>query len=199
MEAVARRRYLQKTALASGLAAWQPTEPKMKQANTGLQHPARSRRIAGRAQDDHILDPYQRQRKMPDGTVCPQCGAVWHRGRWQWSAVIEASHRDTCPACRRIADRMPAGRVTVKGPLAPERSEELVHLARHQEAAERTEHPLNRIINIERDGDDWVITTTDVHLPRRIGGAVSRSFHMRLDEHFDDNNYFVRVTCAPIG
>ena len=47
----------------------------MKQSNIGSPRPARSRRIAGRAQQDHILDPYQRQRKMHEGTAGPQCGA----------------------------------------------------------------------------------------------------------------------------
>jgi hypothetical protein len=171
----------------------------MKQSNIGSPRPARSRRIAGRAQEDHILDPYQRQRKMHEGMVCPQCGAVYNEGRWQWSAAIEPTHREICPACRRIADQMPAGIVTVKGPLPPERADELIHLARHEEEAERSEHPLNRIINIERDGDDIVINTTDVHLPRRIGEAVERAFHMKLEAHFDRDDYFARITCTPIG
>ena len=63
---------------------------------------------------------------------------------------------------------MPAGIVTVKGPLPPERADELIHLARHEEEAERSEHPLNRIMNIERDGDDIVIDTT-----RRASAAAS--------------------------
>lgn len=35
-----------------------------------------ARRIAGYAQRDHILDPYQGKKKLHEGTVCPQCGAV---------------------------------------------------------------------------------------------------------------------------
>jgi len=66
-------------------------------------------------------------------------------------------------------------------------------LARHQEEAEKSEHPLNRIIKIDEDADGIVINTTDIHLPRRIGEAVKRAFHGSLNEDFDQGGYFVRV------
>ena len=72
--------------------------------------------------------------------------------------------------------------------------DDIVRLARRPEDAEKREHPLNRIIGIEQD-EAIVITTTDIHLPRRIGGAVKRSFHSRLEEDFDDAGYF----CALLG
>ena len=53
----------------------------MKSLNLRPRKPPRSRRIAGHAQLDHILDPYDRQKKLAHGTVCPQCGAVFHDGR----------------------------------------------------------------------------------------------------------------------
>ena len=37
------------------------------------------------------------------------------------------------------------------------------------DAREKREHPLNRIMAIEREGDALVVKTTDIHLPRRIG------------------------------
>jgi len=53
--------------------------------------------------------------------------------------------------------------------------------------------PLNRIIGIEQDEDRVVITTTDVHLPRRTGAAIHRTFQGTLDHHFDEVGYFIRV------
>jgi hypothetical protein len=169
----------------------------MKNANLGQQSRARSRRTAGRAQQDHILDPYQRQQKADEGTSCPHCGAVFHNGRWQWAVKAEAGREEACPACRRIADKLPAGIVTVNGPFAPHQKDELVSLARHEEEAEKLEHPLNRIIGIEEDGENLVISTTDIHLPRRIGEAVRRAFHRECEMDFDQAGYFVRVTCSP--
>jgi hypothetical protein len=70
----------------------------------------------------------------------------------------------------------------------------MIRLARHQEEAEKQEHPLNRIISIEEDAQGVMINTTDIHLPRRIGEAVRRAFHGEIEENFEEDGYFVRVT-----
>jgi NMD protein affecting ribosome stability and mRNA decay len=165
----------------------------MKQANLRPHRPAAARRIAGHAQQDHILDPYQRQQKLDDDTVCPQCAAVYHKGRWQWGTKPENGPETLCPACRRINDKFPAGVVELRGALGRQQKEGIVRLARHQEEAESGEHPLNRIMTIDEDADGIVINTTDIHLPRRIGEAVERAFHGNLNEVFDEGGYFVRV------
>jgi hypothetical protein len=100
---------------------------------------------------------------------------------------------ELCPACRRIEDELPAGVVTLRGDFPREHKEEMIHLARHQEATEKKEHPFNRIINIEKSVEGIVITTTDIHLPRRIGEAIQRAFHGQIDDIFDKGGYFVRV------
>jgi len=169
----------------------------MKQTNLQPHRPATGRRIAGRAQEDHILDPYQRQQKLSEPTVCPQCGAVYHHGRWQWAPRPEKGPETLCPACRRINDKFPAGIVTFHGAFGPQQIEELVQLARHQEQAEKGEHPLNRIISIGEHAQGIVIDTTDIHLPRRIGKAAKRAFRGTLDEHFDEGGYFVRIDWTP--
>ena len=89
--------------------------------------------------------------------------------------------------------KFPAGVVELRGAFGRQQKEEIVRLARHQEEAEKSEHPLNRIIKIDEDADKIIITTTDIHLPRRIGDAVERAFHGILDEDFDKGGYFVRV------
>jgi NMD protein affecting ribosome stability and mRNA decay len=156
--------------------------------------PARSgRRIAGRAQRDHAPDPYQAQQKLPEPTACRQCGAVYHRGRWQWGPKPEDAHEALCPACRRIKEHLPAGIITVRGSLATRHRDEIIALARHAEAAEKPEHPMNRIAAIEQTDEGLVITTTDIHLPRRIGEAVKHAYPATLDIQFDPENYFVRV------
>jgi hypothetical protein len=169
----------------------------MKQSKRGPQRPRTSRRIAGHAQQDHILDPYHAQQKLREGTVCPQCGAVYHHGRWQWTARPEAASEQLCAACRRINDKFPAGIVTLHGDFAREHKDEMIHLARHQEEVEKNEHALNRIMSVGEDARGIVINTTDIHLPRRIGEAVNRAFHGELDAHFEKDGYFVRVDWRP--
>lgn len=158
---------------------------------------AAGRRIAGRAQEDHILDPYQAQQKLPEPTACPQCGAIYHHGRWQWGQRPADAHEHQCPACRRIAEQLPAGIVTVHGDFARRHKAEITGLARHAEAAEKGEHALNRIIGIEETDAGLVINTTDIHLPRRLGEALKRAFHGDLDMHYDEHGYFVRVDWRP--
>lgn len=155
----------------------------------------KGRRIAGRAQDDHVIDTYKLRRKLADRTRCPRCGAVYHAGRWQWMATPPAAAaEEMCTACHRIADAYPAGVVTLEAPGLDRLKPEIVALARNLETAEKGEHPLNRIMGIEdRQGEALVITTTDIHLPRRIGEAVQRAFHGDLEVHYDEQNYFVRV------
>jgi hypothetical protein len=153
--------------------------------------------LPGAPQEDHILDPYQLQQKLSDPTVCPQCGAVYHNGRWQWGPRPQAGREALCSACRRINDNFPAGTVQFHGSFAPQQTEEIVRLVRHQEEAEKGEHPLNRIISIDEDAQGIVIHTTDIHLPRRIGEAAKRAFHGTLDQHFEEGGYFVRVDWTP--
>jgi NMD protein affecting ribosome stability and mRNA decay len=165
----------------------------MKSLQRSSQAQHSGRRIAGRAQQDHILDPYQAQHKPEEPTACPKCGAVYHQGRWQWGPRPDDAHAEPCPACRRIADALPAGVVTLHGAIVRQRKDELTGLARHVEAAEKSEHPLNRIIAIAETPEGLVISTTDIHLPRRLGEAVKRAFHGELVMHFDDAAYFARV------
>jgi NMD protein affecting ribosome stability and mRNA decay len=151
------------------------------------------RRISGRAQNDPVHDPYQMRDKPSEPTVCDGCGAVYHRGRWQWAPAPEPAQREHCPACRRTADALPAGVVTLHGAFALAHKDDIVGLARNEEAAEKNEHPLNRIMAITDIDDGVEIFTTDIHLPHRLGYAVKRAFHGDLKQHFDEAGYFVRV------
>lgn len=152
------------------------------------------RRRWGRAQQDDSHDPYKAAAKPRETTVCPQCGAVFHQGRWQWTDRPPGAHEMLCQACHRINDHYPAGILTLTGAFVGGHRDELVRLARRQEEAERPEHPLNRIMGIEDEAPDrLIISTTDIHLPRRIGEAVARAYHGEVNEQFAEDEYFVRV------
>ncbi|MGC2409630.1 MAG: BCAM0308 family protein [Methyloceanibacter sp.] len=168
---------------------------KIPPAGSPLTGGRRERRILGRAQDEGVDDPYKLRRKLPEPTRCPACGAVYHEGRWHWTELPPSgAHEELCQACHRINDEYPAGIVTLKGPVVRQHEEEIINLARNLEQAEKQDHPLNRIMAIDKEEPDTlVITTTDVHLPRRIGTAVHHAFHGDLKLHFDEDSYFIRV------
>lgn len=168
----------------------------MKQPNTPPAGAPRTRRTAGHAQDDHVVDTYKLRKKLPEPTRCPACGAIYHDGRWQWPRLptVTEAHEEYCTACQRINDKYPAGITTLTGPVIDRQRSEILSLVRNVEEAEKSEHPLNRIMAIEdKDGGQIVITTTDIHLPRRIGEAIHRAFHGDLQIHYDEAEYFVRV------
>jgi hypothetical protein len=139
-------------------------------------------------------DPYQSRVKPSDPTVCPSCNAIHTSGRWHWGERPDGAKSHLCPACQRIHDKVPAGIVTLRGQYLKKHRDELLNLARHQEALEKTDHPLNRIMAIVTEPDEVRITTTDIHLPRRIGTALNHAHKGELDLTYAENEYFMRVT-----
>jgi hypothetical protein len=83
--------------------------------------------------------------------------------------------------------------ITLTGSFVREHRKELIHLARNNEVLENRDHPLNRIIKIEERPDSIVITTTDIHLPRRIAEAVRHAYKGDLELRYDEEGYFVRA------
>ena len=122
-------------------------------------------------------DPYRARAKPKGALQCPECGLVCEQGRWRAGAPpVGALTAALCPACERARDRNPAGTVRI-GARALEAGDEVVNLIRNVERAERAEHPLERIMELEVRRDGLVVTTTGLHLARRIGNAVERRFH----------------------
>lgn len=156
--------------------------------NTGLQR--RDRMV-----EERIHDTYKLRGKLAEPTRCPQCGAVYHKGRWQWmDSPPEDAAEQVCSACHRTNDVYPAGEVTLSGRFVAGHKQEIINLARNLESEEKREHAMNRIIGIREAPDELLITTTDVHLPQRIGKAVHAAFEGDLDVHFDKGGYFTSIS-----
>jgi hypothetical protein len=139
-------------------------------------------------------DTYKSRGKLPDPTVCTGCGVVYHEGRWSWAAAPQQAHKAVCPACQRIADRFPAGRIELAGDFLREHREEILNLVRNEEAAEKKERPLERIMAIADEGGQLLVTTTGVHLARRIGESVSHSYQGEFAFRYGDGEDSIRVT-----
>jgi NMD protein affecting ribosome stability and mRNA decay len=143
--------------------------------------------------DELVHDSYKAKQKLHEPTRCPDCGAVYQGGRWQWAAAAAGAHEERCPACHRIHDHFPAGYVTLAGQFLAAHREELLHLARHREAQEKAEHPLERIMAIEDVEGGVLITTTDTHLARNIGEAVHAAYKGLLEYHYNKGENLLRV------
>jgi len=94
-------------------------------------------------------DQYKAKGKLREPSVCPECKAVYHKGRWTWDPVPSDSHHILCPACARIRDGVPSGVLLLTGEFVAKHRDEVLGLARNEEARIKAEHPLARIIKIE--------------------------------------------------
>jgi len=138
-------------------------------------------------------DTYREDKKRTEPSLCSQCGAVFVGGRWTWNEAPEGVEEVLCPACKRIADDYPAGYVELKGSFFEERREQILNLVNNEEKLEKGEHPMERIMAITPAADGTMITTTGVHMARRIGDAVVRAYQGELSFTYGDNEKSVRV------
>lgn len=152
-----------------------------------------TQRYRDRIYDDPRHDPYQTKGKLTEPVVCATCHAVYHHGHWAWGAAPAGARAAECPACHRIRDRQPAGYVTLSGDLTETDRDALLRLIRNVEQHEKAEHPLHRIIAIEERANEVRITTTDTHLPQRIGEALRSAQNGELEIAYGRDEYAVRV------
>jgi NMD protein affecting ribosome stability and mRNA decay len=144
--------------------------------------------------EELLHDSYKTKCKLPEPSHCEQCGAVYRRGRWTWAQARQASHATLCPACHRIRDAMPAGYVRLDGDFFRAHRDEILRRVRACEAEEKREHPLQRIMAVQDEGEGTLVTTTDSHLARRIGDALHKSWKGGLEFHYNRQDNLLRVS-----
>lgn len=160
----------------------------MKKLAAGYHHVTHERPLI-----EQDTDAYRMPAKLAEPTVCPECKAVFHKGRWQWAEASDGAHRETCPACKRTHDNFPAGYVTLEGPYFDAHHEEILRTVQNLERHERLEHPLKRIMATEHQGNATVITTTDIHLARGIAEALKHAFQGEMELHYNPGENLLRA------
>lgn len=144
--------------------------------------------------EELVHDSYKSGRKLHEPTCCPECGVVYHKGRWTWGTAPNDAHEEKCPACHRIHDKFPAGYVTLKGEFFREHREQVLELVKNHEAKEKAEHPLERIMGIEDTEDGVLVTTTDTHLARDIAEALYHAHKGELEFHYNKADNLLRAS-----
>jgi NMD protein affecting ribosome stability and mRNA decay len=140
-------------------------------------------------------DPFATKAKLPTPTLCDGCGAVYRRGRWTWGSAPADSARHRCPACRRIAERIPAGVVRIEGKFAKAHRDEIEGRVRNVEQREKPEHALARVMWIEKLPKGGLeVATTDVRLARGIGTALKRAYDGELETIASEATNLLRVS-----
>jgi hypothetical protein len=100
----------------------------------------------------------------------------------------------TCPACRRIADNQPAGTLTLSGSFLLKHRNEIINLVHNTEKQEKSEHVLERIIQLTDSAGDLTVTTTGIHLANRLGHALEAAFKGKAHYRYGDNKYGLSVS-----
>ncbi|HEY2990500.1 MAG TPA: BCAM0308 family protein [Candidatus Binatia bacterium] len=141
-------------------------------------------------------------RWTPKGILyCKTCGAVYYRRRW--TLTPPADVRDSaefgdgfqvvfCPGCRKIGDQHSLGELLLVE-VAPEESDEILHLLRNAEERARANNPLERIIVIAANGAGWKVTTTTENLAQRLGRCLEKARGGKVTYKWSHNNKFARV------
>ncbi len=138
-------------------------------------------------------DPYRLTEKLPGGATCQGCGSTVQEGRWTWSVPAKGAVSATCPACRRLQDDYPAGYLILEGEFFVENRVEIMNLVRNVAKAEKNEHPMERVMTIRKDGKTTLITTTGVHIARRLGDSLKRSYQGDLQINYKSGEKRIQV------
>jgi hypothetical protein len=141
-----------------------------------------------------VHDSYKLRRKLPEPARCRGCGAVYRDGRWIWAPRGGPAHAVLCPACQRVRDAFPGGYVRLAGDYFSAHRSEILHRVRACERAELDEHPLERIIAIAPAPGGALVTTTGVHLARRIAQALRHAFKGELESRYHKAENVLRAS-----
>lgn len=140
-------------------------------------------------------DNYRLKGGISGGAYCG-CGAVYKNKRWSQSKHAAAPDQErmlVCPACRRIADRNPAGIVSLSGSFLAKHSSEINSNIKKIAENAALKNPLDRIIAINSKEDAITITTTGTKLARKIGRELFKSFSGDLQYNWSTGEDLVRV------
>jgi hypothetical protein len=140
------------------------------------------------------LNAYDEKGGIEGAAYC-ECGAVFRNKRWSGESGLapKGGKGLVCPACRRIADRNPAGIVSLKGSFLADHLTEIDNLIRNTAKAAGLKNPLGRIMDISKEKNAIVITTTDVKLAQKIGREIFKSHGGDLHFQWKGEDDLVRV------
>ncbi len=138
-------------------------------------------------------DTYKNISAIPEKAVCKNCGVTFSNGHWTWKEKDENFYETICPACKRTEDNYPAGLIEIKGKFYNEHSKEISNLIKNTEKLEKNERPLERIMSIKKEIGRIIVTTTGIHIARRIGEALKRSYQGLFSFQYGEGEKSIRV------
>jgi NMD protein affecting ribosome stability and mRNA decay len=144
----------------------------------------------------HLEDPYLTRRSHKEPTVCPRCGLVYKKRRWQRIPDFDpklAKGQHKCPACRKEEDHYVMGIVYIRGDFFKQRRDEIINMVRNEEKKEIGPNPLDRIMGIVEDKDGVRIETTSENLAVHLGRMLYNSYGGDVEYKFSDEQKLARI------
>ena len=138
-------------------------------------------------------DTYKEWGKWPEPTVCTKCRSLFIDGRWTWKNAPADANQVVCPACQRIRDNYPAGYLYIRGDFYKDHKSEILNLFKNEEKIEKTEHPMERIMAASYEQDQTIVTTTGIHMARRLGAALTRAYQGELTFQYGEGEEAIQV------
>ena len=141
-------------------------------------------------------DAYQEKGGVRGNAYC-LCGTLFRNKRWchdESDPDQQEGHELVCPACRRVADRNPAGIAFLSGDYYAAHETEILNQIMTTTLASISKNPLGRVMEIRQEKDSVTIATTDVKLAQKIGRDVFKSQGGELHYIWSHAENPVRVT-----
>jgi NMD protein affecting ribosome stability and mRNA decay len=145
-------------------------------------------------------DPYIEEAGMSEPSLCDSCGAVYLNKRWYVDAKAASlenrriTRTVTCPGCRKVKDGYAEGYVALSGDYLWQHEEEIRNIIKNEEKKAKDKNPLEKIISIERQGDELVIETTEEKLAEHFGRAINKAHQGELKVTWTDDHAICRVS-----
>jgi hypothetical protein len=146
---------------------------------------------------------YLPKKGMKETALCNSCNLVYQNKSWCLNEMEARKlkeerqvRRGTCPACRRMADNLPAGILTFSGEYFLKHEVEVLDIIKNEEERARVKNPLGRIMEIAQEGDVLTVTTTEEKLAQKLGKEVYRAHKGELRYQWAHDEKMVRVSWA---
>ncbi|MGQ3685969.1 MAG: BCAM0308 family protein [Candidatus Loosdrechtia sp.] len=147
-------------------------------------------------------DPYlpPKGSGLPEVSICQDCTAVYHKKKWfldsklyKEKKKLKDVHWITCPACKRIKERVPGGVITLKGDFLKQHKQEIMNLIHNEDEHSKKYNPLKRIMKIDDRGNEVEIQTTTGRLALRLGTILFRAYDGEVEYKKHENWKSMRV------
>ena len=148
----------------------------------------------------NLDDPYITRKAYPEPTICPVCGLVFHNKRWSkddtlLESIKTIAEKHKCPSCRKIEDHFTMGTIFIssESDFVEKHKSEIINLIRNEEKREFLRNPLDRIMSLKEQGNEFTVETTSENLAVTIGKALHRAYNGEVEFSYSRENKQARV------